>query len=76
MSYVTLCQYGNFLDDTSYELLNKYCHGWQIGQNHTFSYRKIVMKYFTWMIGTWIENNLVSDSNCNNVRVKLQRVRR
>ena len=35
--YVT---YGNILDDTSYELVNKYCHEWwlssSISQNLTF----------------------------------------
>ena len=27
VSYGSLCHYGNFLDDTSYEEVNRYCHG-------------------------------------------------
>ena len=26
-SYSILCHFGNFSDDTSYEYVNKYCHG-------------------------------------------------
>jgi hypothetical protein len=27
VSYGNFCHYGNFLDDTSHEQVNKYCHG-------------------------------------------------
>ena len=50
VSYGISCHYGNFSDDTFYEQVNKYCHGWwtssSIGQNPTFSFcQQLVMKY-------------------------------
>ena len=44
-----MCHYGNFSNDTSYEHMSKFCHGWRmrssIGQNHGFSCQQLVMKY-------------------------------
>jgi hypothetical protein len=28
-----------------------------------------MIKYFSWMIGTWMKNKLTSDSNCNIVNL-------
>ena len=42
VSYGILCHHGNFLDDASYEKMNKYCHGWwmssSIGQTCLLMY--------------------------------------
>jgi hypothetical protein len=60
--YGILCHYGNFLDDTSYEYVNKCCHGWwmtsSIGQNPGFACQQLMMKYshgwFEWKsLGKW-----------------------
>ena len=49
MLYGILCQYGNFVDDTSYEQVNKFCYIWwmsaSIGQTTAFSCKQLVMKY-------------------------------
>ena len=43
------CRYGNFSDDTSYEWIYKYCHGWwmssSIGQNPTFRVGDNILRF-------------------------------
>jgi hypothetical protein len=54
VSYGIWCHYGNFLDDTSHELVNEYYHGWwmssSIGQNPTFSCQQLSDEILSWMI--------------------------
>ena len=58
VSYVILCHYDNFLDDTFYKYVNKYYHGWctssSIGQNPTSSCQQLVIKYHhEWLKFRW-----------------------
>ena len=68
-----LCHYDNFLDDNSYEQVNKYCHGWwmspSIGPNPYLLSSTTCDEILTWMIEVWMKSLLISDSNCITVNL-------
>ena len=69
----SLCHCGNFSNDTSYDKVNEYCHGWwmssSIGHDPTFTWQQLVMKYgHGWLKFGW-KNHVVSDSHCTTVNL-------
>ena len=73
MSYGILRHYDNVWEDTSYEQVNKYCHGWSMssseGRNPNLLRSATRDEIVSWVIEIWLKNHLVSDSNCNTVKL-------
>jgi len=64
VSYGSLCHYGNFSDDTSYEEVNKYYHGWWIIEFIHWPKLYLLLsatcdEILWWMIEIWIKNYLL-----------------
>ena len=64
-SYDILCHYDNFLDDTSYEQVNKYCCGFINWPKCYLLLSATCDEILSWMIEIWMKNHVVSDSNYN-----------
>ena len=75
VSFGVLCQHGVLSNDTSYEWVYMYCHGWMkfgwilcqlVKQSLVcFASSQSCNENLSWWVKSSWKNHLISDSNCN-----------